>query len=110
MMERTPAELKEHFAKYIALGLGLTFLGKQEAVDATVETLKVVAAPFSHWACVMVDICAYAGTGNVLKVQNLLHICSEHYETDKDKEGDKKADDKKTETPVLPLLPLKMIP
>jgi len=98
MMERTPAELKEHFAKYIALGLGLTFLGKQEAVDATVETLKVVAAPFSHWACVMVDICAYAGTGNVLKVQNLLHICSEHYETDKDKEGEKKADDKKTDT------------
>jgi 26S proteasome regulatory subunit N1 len=100
MMERTPAELKEHWAKYIALGLGLTFLGKQEAVDATVETLKVVAAPFCHWACVMVDICAYAGTGNVLKVQNLLHICSEHYETDKDKEGDKKddkKDDKKTD-------------
>ena len=29
------------------------------------------------------------GTGNVLKVQNLLHICSEHYETEKDKEKDK---------------------
>ena len=26
------------------------------------------------------DVCAYAGTGNVLKIQNLLHICSEHYE------------------------------
>lgn len=95
MMERTALEMKEHFARYIALGLGLTYLGKQEAVDATVETLKVVAPPFSHWASVMVDICAYAGTGNVLKVQNLLHICSEHYEDkDKEKESDKKNDDK----------------
>jgi len=97
MMERTTAELKEHFGRYIALGLGLTYLGKQEAVDATVETLKVVPGPFTHWARVMVDICAYAGTGNVLKIQNLLHICSEHYDTDKDKEGEKKSDDKKTD-------------
>ena len=37
------------------------FLGKQEEVDATIETLKVVKGPFSHWARVMVDICAYAG-------------------------------------------------
>jgi 26S proteasome regulatory subunit N1 len=28
----------------------------------------------------MVEICAYAGTGNVLKIQHLLHICSDHYE------------------------------
>jgi len=99
MMERTAAELKEHFGRYVALGLGLTYLGKQEAVDATVETLKVVSGPFSHWARVMVDICAYAGTGNVLKVQNLLHICSEHYDTDKDKDGEKKSDEKgKTES------------
>jgi 26S proteasome regulatory subunit N1 len=28
----------------------------------------------------LVEVCAYAGTGNVLKIQNLLHICSEHYE------------------------------
>ena len=44
------------------------------------------------------DLLNIPGTGNVLKVQNLLHICSEHYETDKDKEGEKKADDKKTDT------------
>ncbi len=31
-------------------------------------------------AMTLVDVCAYAGTGNVLKIQNLLHICSEHYE------------------------------
>ena len=45
-----------------------------------------------------------SGTGNVLKIQNLLHICSEHFEADKgkdekdskDKKDDKK--DKKTES------------
>lgn len=35
-------------------------------------------------ASVLLDICAYAGTGNVLKVQHLLHICSEHVDKEKD--------------------------
>ncbi|XP_057297932.1 26S proteasome non-ATPase regulatory subunit 2-like [Hydractinia symbiolongicarpus] len=98
MMERSAIELKEYHGRFLALGLGLTYLGKQESVDATVETLKVVPGTFSHWARVMVDVCAYAGTGNVLKIQNLLHICSEHYENDKEKEDDKKKKDEKKET------------
>lgn len=28
----------------------------------------------------MVEVCAFAGTGNVLRIQRLLHICSEHHE------------------------------
>ena len=28
IMERSALELKEHFAKYLSLGLGLTYLGK----------------------------------------------------------------------------------
>lgn len=36
------------------------------------------------------------GSGNVLKVQQLLHICSEHYEAkEKEKEEDKDKKDKK---------------
>ena len=31
-------------------------------------------------ASTMVEVCAFAGTGNVLRVQRLLHICSEHHE------------------------------
>lgn len=27
---------------------------------------------------VVLDTCAYAGTGNVLKVQDMLHLCAEH--------------------------------
>ncbi len=36
-------------------------LGKQEAVEATLETLKVVEEPFGRWASILVDVCAYAG-------------------------------------------------
>jgi len=82
LMECSEVELKDHYARYLALGLGLTYLGKQDQASATLETLKVVQQPLGEWAGVMVEICAYAGTGNVLTVQKLLHICSEHYDAD----------------------------
>lgn len=41
-------------------------------------------------------IASISGSGNVLKVQQLLHICSEHYEAkEKEKEDDKEKKDKK---------------
>ena len=38
------------------------------------------------------QVVAYAGTGDVLKIQKMLHLCSEHYEVSKDdtKRADKK--------------------
>merc|ERR550532_3574180 len=45
-------------------------------------------------AVTLVEICAYAGTGNVLKIQQMLHICSEHYEQEKEAPKEKKKDDK----------------
>lgn len=45
---------------------------------------------------ILVDVCAYAGTGNVLKIQNLLHICSEHYD-EKDEDNNEKKEKKKPE-------------
>lgn len=85
--------------------------------------LEVVSEPFRSFANTLVDICAYAGelgllrwgrqewvlgplpahpgpllpspgSGNVLKVQQLLHICSEHFDS-KEKEEDKDKKDKK---------------
>jgi len=48
----------------------------------------------------LIEICAYAGTGNVLKIQKLLHICSEHFEhkdSDEKEKKDSKDKDKKEE-------------
>lgn len=86
MMERDETALKDTHAKFMVLGLALLYLGKQEAADATLETLKVIESPLAKQASVLVDACAYAATGNVLKVQQMLHLCSDHL--DKEKEDD----------------------
>jgi 26S proteasome regulatory subunit N1 len=57
-----------------------SFAGRQEAVEAIIAALEVIPEPFKSMSMTLVEVCAYAGTGNVLKIQNLLHICSEHYE------------------------------
>jgi 26S proteasome regulatory subunit N1 len=54
--------------------------GRQEAVEAIIAALEVIPEPFKSMSMTLVEVCAYAGTGNVLKIQNLLHICSEHYD------------------------------
>lgn len=105
IMERSETELKDTYAKFLPLSLGLVYLARQEAAEAVIAALEVISEPFRSMATTLVDICAYAGTGNVLKIQHLLHICSEHYEVhdksddssskdknkDKDKEKDKEA-------------------
>ncbi|KAJ1501388.1 proteasome regulatory particle base subunit [Coelomomyces lativittatus] len=70
--------------RFMALGLALLYLGKQEMCDATLETLRVVDAPISKTFQVLLEICAYAGTGNVLKVQSLLQLCSDHLKENDD--------------------------
>ncbi|XP_031550195.1 26S proteasome non-ATPase regulatory subunit 2-like [Actinia tenebrosa] len=94
MMEQSETQVKDNFTRFLALGLGLTFLGKQEAVEATLEALKVLPQPLGKWASILVEICAYAGTGNVLKIQKLLHICSEHFDHKEGEEKEKSKDSK----------------
>ena len=69
----------------------------QDGADATIATLKAIEHQISQTAVVLVDMCSYAGTGNVLKVQELLHYCDEHI----DKTPKEKKDDKDT-TPEEP--------
>lgn len=96
IMEKNEQELKDSYARWLPLGLGLNHLGKGEAIETTLAALQVVPEPFRSFANTLVDICAYAGSGNVLKVQQLLHICSEHYEAkEKEKEEEKDKKDKK---------------
>lgn len=98
MMERSESELRDTYAKFLPLSLGLVYLGRQEAAEAVIAALEVISEPFRSMATTLVDICAYAGTGNVLKVQHLLHICSEHYEShDKSDESSSKDKNKEKE-------------
>ncbi|KAJ7136028.1 armadillo-type protein [Mycena epipterygia] len=97
--ERSDAGLDEKWARFMALGLGLLYLGLQDASDTTIETLKAIEHPISKTAQIVVEACAFAGTGNVLKVQAMLHHCDEHIDM-KEKEADKdeKKDEKKDES------------
>lgn len=82
MMEREPSALDSKWTRFMILGLALLFLGQQDESDATIETLKAIDHPASHQAQVLVDVCSYAGTGDVLKIQTLLHLCTEHIGVD----------------------------
>lgn len=89
ILGRSESELKDTYTRFLFLGLGLLYLGRKEAAEAVIVTLEVLAEPFNSMATTMVEICAYAGTGNVLKIQHLLHICSEHYEPASTESDDK---------------------
>lgn len=82
------AQLKDKWTRFMALGLGLLFFGRQEEVDVILETLKAIDHPMSKPTSVLAEICAWAGTGTVLKLQELLHICNDHIEESDDKKGD----------------------
>lgn len=80
LLEKDEATLNGPYAKFLMLGLGLLYLGKQGAADLTLEALKAIPGVPGQCAAATVEMCAYAGTGNVLKVQNMLHTCSDHLE------------------------------
>jgi len=84
LMERDETSLNVTHSRFICLALGLLYLGKQQMAEVPVETLKTITHPIGQYATLAVDSCAYAGTGNVLKVQKLLDICGDHLE---DKNG-----------------------
>lgn len=60
--------------------------GKQDASEATIELLKTIEHPLGKQSEILVDVCSYAGTGNVLKIQAMLHHCTDHVEVPKEKE------------------------
>ncbi|KHJ84078.1 hypothetical protein OESDEN_16212 [Oesophagostomum dentatum] len=82
LMERNESELTDPNMRFLALGIALIFLGTQNKSEVFVESLRSLPEPFGPMVSTLVDVCSYAGTGDVLKIQKLLHICSEHYETE----------------------------
>ncbi|MCJ1370905.1 proteasome regulatory particle base subunit [Loxospora ochrophaea] len=81
-------QLKDKWTRFMSLGLALLFFGRQEEVEVILETLKAIEHPMAKPAAVLAEVCAWAGTGTVLKIQELLHICNDHIEESEDKKGD----------------------
>ncbi|XP_043717173.1 26S proteasome non-ATPase regulatory subunit 2 homolog A-like isoform X3 [Telopea speciosissima] len=78
LMDRSESELGEPLTRLLPLGLGLLYLGKQESVEATTEVSKTFNHKIRKYCDMTLLSCAYAGTGNVLKVQHLLGHCAQH--------------------------------
>lgn len=76
LLERDMAELTNKYTRFMSLGLGLLYMGKTEQVDDVLETIDAIEHPISKTLKVLVNICAYAGTGNVLQIQSLLQMCT----------------------------------
>lgn len=86
--EERQKQLKDKWTRFMSLGLALLFFGRQEEVEVILETLKAIDHPMAKPAAVLAEVCAWAGTGTVLKLQELLHLCNDHIEDGDDKKGD----------------------
>ncbi|RZC86510.1 hypothetical protein C5167_030588 [Papaver somniferum] len=80
LMDRSEADLGEPLTRLLPLGLGLLYLGKQENAEATSEVSKTFHEKIKKYCDMTLLSCAYAGTGNVLKIQQLLGECCQHLE------------------------------
>ncbi|OQV06886.1 Proteasome/cyclosome repeat-containing protein [Cladophialophora immunda] len=80
-------QLKDKWARFMALGLALLYFGRQEEVDVILDILKAVDHPMAMPTATLASVCAWAGTGAVLKLQELLHICNDHIEEKEDTTG-----------------------
>jgi 26S proteasome regulatory subunit N1 len=66
------------FRNFFAVALGILYLGLQNQADRLIEEISSqVTGPLGEYLKIVVETCAYAGTGDVLKVQQLLHLIAE---------------------------------
>ncbi|QDZ18291.1 regulatory subunit of 26S proteasome [Chloropicon primus] len=107
-------------ARFLCIGLGLLFVGKGDEVDAVLEVIKTFDKDVSQYCTVVVETMAYAGTGNVLKVQQMLAMVSElcqppekanpgEKESSSEKEDNKKKDQCDGETNFVSVLAVALI-
>lgn len=76
LLERDFVQLNNKFIRFMALGLGLLYMGKTEMVEDVLDIIDAIEHPINKTLKVLANICAYAGTGNVLQIQSLLQMCS----------------------------------
>lgn len=77
LLEFTPQKLSSTHSRFLSLALGMVYMGCRDVIEASSAALEVLPDPYKLAAQTMLQVCAYAGTGDVLIVQELLRICSE---------------------------------
>lgn len=83
--------LKSPYIRLACLGMSLCYFGARDAIEVPTEAMNVLEEPFKTTVQTILLMCAYAGTGDVLIIQELLHIVGEKVEIPKkDKKQEKK--------------------
>jgi len=99
LMDMEAEQLQSPWIKLYGLGLAFLFFGKQDASDAILETLKAIDHPIADETIVMLSMCSFVGTGDVLRIQQMLRLIADRSDepTEKDakQEGEEKKDDDK---------------
>lgn len=103
-IERDQKDLDSSWAVFLGLGLALLYIGKPDKIDAAIEAIKAIEHPVSQSVEILLVICAYAGTGNVLQIQRLLReTATRHYEEDDDDDDAEDIGDEKSNAIVAAL-------
>jgi 26S proteasome regulatory subunit N1 len=76
LMAFSKETLDKPFAKFLSVALGLNFLGQQSKSEAVLEALQSIEHPIGKFSELVVEICAYIGSGNVLKIQEYMQRAS----------------------------------
>jgi len=77
IMETVDVDLNQTCSRFLCLGLALLYLGKAERVEPVLEVVRCIPHARGKYCEIALLSCAYAGTGNVLQVQQMLRLCAE---------------------------------
>ncbi|CAH1974285.1 unnamed protein product [Acanthoscelides obtectus] len=84
--------LKSAYARLSGLGLALCYMGSRDAIHVPNEAVSILEEPFKSIMETILLMCGYAGTGDVLIIQKLLHIVGDKVDIPKE---DKNKSEKK---------------
>lgn len=88
LYERDVESLKSSsYTRFVAIGLGLLFLGRPEQAEVIIQTLSALAGDVGKYAATVVEVFTLANSGSTDDIQKLLHLCNEHLEADDEFQG-----------------------
>ncbi|XP_044252404.1 26S proteasome non-ATPase regulatory subunit 2-like [Tribolium madens] len=85
--------LKSPFMLLAGLGVALSYFGTKDAIEVPTIVAEVFEEPFRTIFQTMLQMCAYAGSGDVLIIQELLRLVEEKVEVPEIQTKDKKKND-----------------
>ncbi|EPY22044.1 26S proteasome regulatory subunit N1 [Strigomonas culicis] len=99
LLEIPEESLMEPCVTYLILSIGCMFLGCQEAADTLLDATQALSPVIRRYTEIVVRSCAFAGTGNVITIQNFFHCIAE---TDLEENDETNDEEEKKSEPTKP--------